>query len=79
MSLFSNIERTFERPALRGEPHYDYLNRSCRSEMARIRANLERWWRDFPRDEQDRLKAHIQSRDDERLESASFELLNMKF
>jgi len=72
--LFENIKRDFK--GLRGhtEPLFNYLNRSSRPSMARIRELLESWYSNYPQESRYELRARFRSPDDIQHKSAFFEL-----
>jgi len=72
--LFDEINRDYTGPALYAEPRFDYLNRSARLECERIRNRLEQWFKYFPSEAQDELRARFRSKDDRQHLAAFFEL-----
>ena len=72
--LFDEIDRDYIGPALYAEPMFDYLNRCARLECKRIRNLLEQWFRNFPSEVQDELRARFRSKDDRQHLAAFFEL-----
>jgi len=72
-TLFSDLERTDERPKPYGETSFSYLDRSARVEVVRIRQVLERWYREYP-DISGDLRARFRSPDEIPHHSATFEL-----
>jgi len=72
--LFDEMARDYIGPALYAEPMFDYLNRCARLECKRIRNLLEQWFRNFPSESQDELRARFRSKDDRQHLAAFFEL-----
>ena len=63
MSLFEDIERTYDGPIAAGETHFAYLNRSARVEAARIRAFLEQCVAKYPAKHRTDIEARLRSGD----------------
>jgi hypothetical protein len=72
--LFDDIPRDFKGPCGHTEPHFNYLNRSARPSMIRIRQRLKSWFREYPSQTQAELEARFRSLDDIQHRSAFFEL-----
>ncbi len=72
--LFETGPRSDLGPALYGESHFAYLNRSGRSEFGRVRQILEEWLSRYPKDDRSEWIARFRSRRDEHFHSAFFEL-----
>ena len=72
--LFDKMDRDYTGPALYAEPMFNYLNRSARLECERIRNLLEQWFKYFPSEVQDELRARFRSKDDRQHLAAFFEL-----
>lgn len=73
--LFEGFERTDTSPKRNGENSYEFLNRSARSEIGRVRAFVEQLYDDYPACEKDEIAARIRCGNDVQLNSAVFELL----
>lgn len=74
MSLFDRIERDDYGPALYAEPQFNYLNRSARPGVQKIRDVLEDWLSHYADDHRPDLRARFRSTDDSQHRSAFFEL-----
>jgi hypothetical protein len=74
MRLFDDAPRTDAGRADYGEPYFNYLNRSGRPDIGRIRSVLEQWFERYPSDGQVDLRAAFQSDDEVQHKAASFEL-----
>jgi len=72
--LFDNIPRNFKGTRRHTEPLLDYLNRSARPSMERIRNILEEWFSRYPSGGRDELRTRFRSSDDMGHQSAFFEL-----
>lgn len=75
MAFFESKLRTDIGPKPHIESDYEYLNRSARPEVERVRAFLERWIAAYPQEHRSELEARLRDRDDRRFNSAAFELL----
>lgn len=74
MTLFDEINRIDNGPALYAEPQFTYLNRSARQDVRRVRAVLEDWFSRYPAGEQADLRGRLRSPDDSHHRAAFFEL-----
>lgn len=74
MRVFDDMERSCEEAAAYDEPHFTYLNRTARSDFARVRALIEEWFSGYPAAHRDDLRARLRSRRDETFMGAFFEL-----
>lgn len=77
MSLFDAddaIDRSDAGPAAYSEPHFSYLNRSGRQDVAIIRKLLEEWFAKYPTAHQPELRARFRSSDAVPHQTAFFEL-----
>jgi hypothetical protein len=72
--LFDNVQRQFKGPAGHVEPHFTYLNRSGRPDVASIRERLEVWFSRYPKDDQTEMRARFRSKKDPHHHAAFFEL-----
>jgi len=72
--LFNEMDRDYTGPAHYTEPKFNYLNRCARLECKKIRNLLEQWFRNFPSEIQDELRARFRSKDDRQHLAAFFEL-----
>jgi hypothetical protein len=72
-TLFSQIERNKTEPAGYSEPHYDYLDKSARIEMGRVREVLEAYYAKYPNPLKREFKRRCQT-DDRKFLAAVFEL-----
>lgn len=72
--LFADISRDFKGPRNYTEPAYDYLNRSARPSMTRIRELLDCWFSAYPPEDREELSARFHSHDENQHNSAFFEL-----
>lgn len=68
--LFDDIIRDYHEPAYYSENEFSFLNRSARPSVARIREVLEKWYQDYPKSEQQKLKSRFRSE----FQAAFFEL-----
>jgi hypothetical protein len=73
-TLFDKIPRSYKGPKGRSEPSFDYLSRSARSEVDRVRHVLEEWFSRFPVAAQPDLRSRFRSKDDPQHLGAFFEL-----
>lgn len=73
--LFDDIERTDVSPKRNLESSFDFLNRSARSEISRVREFVESCVAEYPTSEIGELIARIKSGNDTQFRSATFELL----
>jgi len=62
MMLFDHRERTDPSPAAHGEDSYTFLNRVASPYWAKVRAQLEAWFAEYPTDAQADLAGRFQSR-----------------
>ena len=77
MALFDpdpTIDRSDAGPAAYSEPHFFYLDRSGRRDVAAIRKLLEEWFNRFPTAHQSELRARFRSLDAVPHHTAFFEL-----
>lgn len=72
--LFDDINRTDTGPAAHSESSFEYLNRSGRPAVERVRNLLERWFSRFPDDGKTELRARFRSSNDYQHFGAFFEL-----
>lgn len=72
--LFLSNDHSDSGPAPYGEPHFSYLNRSGRSDVARVREIAEDWFSRYPNDHKEELRSRFQSSDDINFLSSFFEL-----
>ncbi|MCX6564009.1 MAG: hypothetical protein NTU60_10460 [Candidatus Aminicenantes bacterium] len=72
--LFDEIERDFMGLHGHTEPLFNYLNRSSRPSMARIRELLENWYSNYPQESRHELRARFRSPDNIQHKGAFFEL-----
>lgn len=73
--LFSEYSRSNDAPKSERETSFEFLDRSSRREIARVRDLITQSMVEYPTSEVDELVARIQSRDDVAFRSATFELL----
>lgn len=76
--VFPDIVRTDMDSAGYSEPIYPYLNRSARESSSRVRELIEKWFSHFPPEAQIELLPRLQSKDDQVIISAFFELYSYK-
>lgn len=74
MRLFDDRERTDLGPAIYGEPHYRYLERSARPAFDVVRGLMERWLSKYPQYHRRALTRRLSLQDDVHFEAAFFEL-----
>jgi hypothetical protein len=74
VKLFDNIIHDYVGPAQYGEPKFEYLNRSGRIEVDRIRQELERWFSRYSTAGQKDLRERFRSTSNSKHQSAFFEL-----
>jgi hypothetical protein len=72
--LFDDIYRDYNGPRGHTESLYEYLNRSARSSLERIRVLMENWFANFPLDSEKEFETRFCSTDDVQHQSAFFEL-----
>lgn len=72
--LFEDILRNFKGTLGHTEPLYEYLNRSARPSMNRVRDLLEGWFSNLPSDAKNEIKSRFRSSDDIQHQSAFFEI-----
>lgn len=72
--LFEDILRNFKGTRGHTEPLYEYLNRSARPAMDRVRDLLEDWFSNLPSDAKNELRSRFRSSDDIQHQSAFFEI-----
>jgi len=72
--LFDEMNRDDTGPKDYSKPEFDYLNRSARLEVERIRNLLEKWFEHFPSENQDDLRARFRSKDERQHLGSFFEL-----
>lgn len=72
--LFADRERTDVGPAVYGEAHYRYLDRTARPEFAAVRTVLQQWLAEYPRFHRRELVRRLSLVDDVHFEAAFFEL-----
>ena len=72
--LFDDIPRDFKGPRGHTESLYEYLNRSGRPSIERIRILLEDWFSNYPSDAQNELGSRFRASDDIQHQSAFFEI-----
>jgi len=75
ISVFDDVQRDDVGPQLYAEPSFNYLNRSARPMIGRIRSVIELWFTHYPPGEQTDLRARLRSPDEQQHLSAFFELL----
>lgn len=75
ISLFDTIGGTDDEFARYAEPSFVYMNRSSRSEFIEVRKKLDSWFRHYPKDQRDDLRARFRSHTNSQHESALFELI----
>ncbi|NQT22095.1 MAG: hypothetical protein HQ579_01510 [Candidatus Omnitrophica bacterium] len=75
MTLFDDIARDYDGPALYNEPKFAYYNRSNREAIGRIRHLLEEWFLHYPVDHQTELRSKFRSDINAHHYSAFFELI----
>jgi hypothetical protein len=73
--IFSQLRRHDDAPMTQRETNYEFLNRSSRPEIARVRCLIENSLAYYPLHEFDELVARIRSGDRQAFQSATFELL----
>jgi hypothetical protein len=73
-TLFSDMQRSDAGPALYAEPHYEYLDRSARLEIARVRSLLEEWFSHYPVEHRAEFLGRFQNGNDIHFIASSFEL-----
>lgn len=73
--LFDDFKRTDATPKRNVESSYDFLNRSSRPEISRVREFVESCVAEYPTSEIDDLISRLKSGDDTHFRSATFELL----
>jgi len=73
--IFSNAIRTDETTKSKRETNFDFLNRSARPEIARVRNLISSCLKHYPRGGIDELISRIKSSSEQTFRSASFELL----
>ena len=78
MTIFDDITRRDTAPLLQHETAFAYLNRSGRSEAARVRQLIDTWLETYPSDDHDALVARLRSPIDDHHRSAFFELFVYK-
>lgn len=74
MTLFDNIPRDDEGPASYAEPQFNYLNRSARGDVAKVRKTLEDWFSRYSDEARTALLGNFRSPNDNQHRSAFFEL-----
>lgn len=74
MMLFGDISRNYKGTRGHTEPLYEYLNRSARPSMERIRVLLEDWFSNYPSDAKNELRTRFCISDDIQHRSAFFEI-----
>jgi hypothetical protein len=72
--LFDDIQRSHLGTKRDREPAFDFLNRSARPALARVRNLLESWFANLSECDQNRLKRDFQNKDDRQFKGAFFEL-----
>lgn len=72
---FSDFVRTDESPRRAPESSFRFLDRSARSEIARVRAFMHKAVSRYPEHERDEIIARLQSENEVNFRSASFEVL----
>jgi hypothetical protein len=77
--IFDDIPRNFKGTRRHTEPLFDYLNRSARPSMERIRNILEEWFSRYPLVGRNELRTRFCSSDDIAHQSAFFELYVHEF
>ena len=73
-TLFDDIPRSYKGPANRSEPSFDYLNRSARLDVDRVRHVFGEWFSHFPTAAQPDLCSRFRSKDDRQHLGTFFEL-----
>jgi len=73
--LFEENKRNYNGPKTYIEGDYEYLERSARSESAKVREFLNHWVAQLPEGETREVVARIQSGDKKNFESATFEVI----
>lgn len=74
VSVFGSGPRKDLDPALHGEPHASYLNRSGRAEFAMARERINGWFNHLCPELQAGVRTRLRSRDDQEFASAYWEL-----
>lgn len=74
MVIFDDVARSGDEGAGYTEPHFPYLNRTGRVDLARVRALIEDWFGRYPRAHQAELRARLRSSNNETFDGAFFEL-----
>lgn len=74
VKIFDDIARFGDEGAGYTEPHFPYLNRTGRVDLARVRALIEDWFGRYPRAHQAELRARLRSSNNETFDGAFFEL-----
>lgn len=59
MSLFDEVERTFQGPSDYNESRYNYYNRSARKDISEIRRTLNSWFDQIPSSDQVSFKSSL--------------------
>ena len=72
--LCEDISRNFKGTRGHTEPLYEYLNRSARPSMERVRDLLEGWFSYLPSDAKNEIRSRFRSSDDIQHQSAFFEI-----
>ncbi|HFD32955.1 MAG TPA: hypothetical protein ENJ28_09660 [Gammaproteobacteria bacterium] len=72
--IFGNHQRTDNSPKRNREREYEFLNRSARPEMIRVRELIESAAQNYPEEEIGELISRLQSNDDTHFRSSIFEL-----
>lgn len=75
MTIFDNIPRDDTQPPLKDETQFAYLNRSGRTDAARVRDKVDAWFAAYPEAHRVPLVARFRSSISDQHRSAFFELL----
>lgn len=74
INLFDKFKREFQGPANLNEPTYDFLNRSARPSIERVRNLLQIWFDRYPVEEKKELAARFKKDKEGGIDSAFHEL-----
>ncbi len=78
-SLFDNFDRDYLGPSSLLEPTYNFLNRSARPSIERIRQLLQSWFDGYPDDEKQEFASRFRMGSDGDIDSPFFELYIHEF
>jgi hypothetical protein len=73
--LFDEKHRVFQGPKSYTESDWEYLDRSARIEIQRVRAFLEHWTAQYPAQHRDELVSRLKRNEDASFRSATFEII----